>query len=139
MLETAVFLHVHRGLPVHRFSMQLLGKKFLKLSPLRQLFVVRIFINVRLGRDKCTRETEFVRILNIDNASLLFEHVFLGHIARIVLFSFTPTSALTVLKVARYSFSGSIPPKFEHKLRCQKQSFGKIATTVVLDKDENLS
>ena len=41
-------------------------------------------------------------------------------------------------KVARYSFSGSIPPKFEHKLRRQKQSFGKIATTVVLDKDENL-
>ena len=25
-----------------------------------------------------------------------------------------------------------------HKLRCHKQSFGKIATTVVLDKDENL-
>ena len=43
-----------------------------------------------------------------------------------------------VLKVARYSFSGSIPLKFEHKLRRQKQSFGKIATTVVLDKDENL-
>ena len=42
------------------------------------------------------------------------------------------------LKVARYSFSGSIPPKFELKLRRQKQSFGKIATTVVLDKDENL-
>ena len=42
------------------------------------------------------------------------------------------------LKVARYGFSGSIPPKFEHKLRHQKQSFGKIATTVVLDKDENL-
>ena len=40
-------------------------------------------------------------------------------------------------KVARYSFSGSIPPKFEHKLRRQKQSFGKIAT-VVLDEDENL-
>ena len=42
------------------------------------------------------------------------------------------------LKVARYSFSGPIPPKFEHKLRRHKQSFGKIATTVVLDKDENL-
>ena len=40
--------------------------------------------------------------------------------------------------VARYSFSGSIPPKFEHKLRSRKQSFGKIATTVVLDEDENL-
>ena len=42
------------------------------------------------------------------------------------------------LKVARYSFSGPIPPKFEHKLRRHKQSFVKIATTVVLDKDENL-
>ena len=44
--------------------------------------------------------------------------------------------SFTVLKVARYSFSGSIPPKFEHKLRRDKQSFGKIATTVVLDKDK---
>ena len=35
-------------------------------------------------------------------------------------------------------FSGSVPPKFEHKLRRHKQRFGKIATTVVLDKDENL-
>ena len=43
-----------------------------------------------------------------------------------------------VIKVARYSFEGSIPAKFEHKLCRQKQSFGKIATTVVLDKDENL-
>ena len=43
-----------------------------------------------------------------------------------------------LFKVARYSFSGSIPPKFEHKLHRQKQSFGKIATTVVLDKDEIL-
>ena len=40
--------------------------------------------------------------------------------------------------MAGYSFSGSIPLKFEHKLRRQKQNFGKIATTVVLDKDENL-
>ena len=41
------------------------------------------------------------------------------------------------IKVARYSFSGSIPPKFEHKLRRYKQRFGKTATTFVLDKDEN--
>ena len=40
--------------------------------------------------------------------------------------------------MARYSFSGSIPAKFEHKLRRHKQTFGKIATTVVLSKDENL-
>ena len=43
-----------------------------------------------------------------------------------------------IFKVARYSFSGPIPPKFEHKLSRHKQTFGKIATTVVLDKDENL-
>ena len=42
------------------------------------------------------------------------------------------------LKVARYSFSRPIPPMFVHKLRRHKQSFGKIATTVVLDKDESL-
>ena len=41
------------------------------------------------------------------------------------------------VKVARYSFSRSIPPKFERKLRRHKQGFGKIDTTVVLDKDEN--
>ena len=41
-------------------------------------------------------------------------------------------------KVARYSFSGPIPPKFEHNLRRRKQRFGKMATTVVLDEDENL-
>ena len=39
------------------------------------------------------------------------------------------------LKVARYSFSRSIPPKFERTLRRHKQRFGKIDTTVVLDKD----
>ena len=32
-----------------------------------------------------------------------------------------------------------MPPKFELKLRRHKQTFAKIATTVVLDKDENLS
>jgi len=50
----------------------------------------------------------------------------------------TARSSDLSLKVARYSFSGSIPPKFEHKLRRHRQSFRKIATTVVLDKDENL-
>ena len=44
----------------------------------------------------------------------------------------------SVLKVARYSFSGSIPPKCEHKLNRHKKRFGKIATTVVSGKDENL-
>ena len=45
---------------------------------------------------------------------------------------------LNAVEVARYSFSGPISPKFEHKLRLRKQRFGKIDTTVVLDKDENL-
>ena len=40
-------------------------------------------------------------------------------------------------KVARYGFSWSIPPKFEHKL-CRVKKIGKIATTIVLDTDENL-
>ena len=43
------------------------------------------------------------------------------------------------MKVPRYSFSGSIPAKFEHKLCRHKQTFRKIATTVVSEKDENLS
>ena len=40
-----------------------------------------------------------------------------------------------LIKVARYSFSWSIPPKFVYKLRRHKQTFGKITTTVVLDND----
>ena len=46
--------------------------------------------------------------------------------------------SLQVFKVARYSFSRSIPPTFERKLRHHKQRFGKIDTTVVLAKDEKL-
>ena len=34
-------------------------------------------------------------------------------------------------KVARWNFSGSIPPKFEHKLRRHYQRFGEITTTAV--------
>ena len=48
------------------------------------------------------------------------------------------TEKINYIKVARYSFSESIPFKFEHKLRRPKQRFVKLATTVVLDKDENL-
>ena len=48
------------------------------------------------------------------------------------------SSQAASLKVTRYSFPGPIPPKFEHKLRRHKLSFEKIATKVVLDKDENL-
>ena len=40
------------------------------------------------------------------------------------------------IKVAQYSVLGSIPPEFEHKLRRHKQIFGKMATTVVLDKND---
>ena len=52
-------------------------------------------------------------------------------------FSFSHTVSIR-FKVARYSFSGSIPPTFERKLRRHKQRFGKIETTVVLDTDETL-
>ena len=48
-----------------------------------------------------------------------------------------PGSSIDRLKVARYGFLGSIPPTFERKLRRNKQRFGKIDTTDVLDKDEN--
>ena len=51
---------------------------------------------------------------------------------------FKKFGVFAVFKVVRYSFKGPIPLKFEHKLRRHKQSFGKIATTVVLDEDENL-
>ena len=40
--------------------------------------------------------------------------------------------------VARWGFLGSIPPEFEPKLRHHEQRFGKITTTALLDKDENL-
>ena len=53
-------------------------------------------------------------------------------------FAFDSFTGIHSLRVARYRFLGSIPPKFEHKLRHQKQIFAKICTTVVLDKDENL-
>ena len=49
-----------------------------------------------------------------------------------------PKNKTRGLKVARYSLSRSIPPKFERKLCRHKQRLGKIDTTVVLDKDENL-
>ena len=54
------------------------------------------------------------------------------------LYRVIPDSKTITIKMARYSFSRPIPSKFEHNLRRHKQSFGKIATTVVLDKDENL-
>ena len=34
--------------------------------------------------------------------------------------------SLNLFKVARYSFSGPKPPKFEHKLRRHIKSFGKL-------------
>lgn len=42
------------------------------------------------------------------------------------------------LKVARYSFSGSMPPGFERGLRRRGRGFGKIGTAVVLDGGEGL-
>ena len=42
------------------------------------------------------------------------------------------------VKVARWRFPGSIPPKCGHKIHRHLQRFGKITATAVLDKDENL-
>ena len=41
-------------------------------------------------------------------------------------------------EVARWSFSGLIPPKFGHKIHRHLQRFGKITTTAILDDDEHL-
>ena len=65
-------------------------------------------------------------------------HLFITELASVSCMTLKIEDFLFLLKVARYSFSRPIPPKFEHKLRRHKQSFGKIATPVVLDKDENL-
>ena len=56
-------------------------------------------------------------------------------------FSYRPRTEFVcgLFKVARYSFSGSIPPTFEHKLRGHKQRFGKLSLVVVSDKVKNLS
>ena len=54
-----------------------------------------------------------------------------------VMFPNRQITSIPNFKVARYSFSGSIAPKSERKLRRHKQRFGKINTTVVLDKEEN--
>ena len=45
------------------------------------------------------------------------------------------------MKVARFSFSGSIPAKFEHKLRClANERLEKLSPQLYYwDKDENLS
>ena len=47
--------------------------------------------------------------------------------------SYTHLITSSALQVARYSFSGSIPSKSEHKKRRRKQRFEKIASTVVSD------
>ena len=67
-----------------------------------------------------------------------FSLVFISPTASSKVVNHASTVNVFSFKVARYSFSGPIPPKFEHKLRRHKQSFIKIATTVVLDEDGNL-
>ena len=44
--------------------------------------------------------------------------------------------SVILFHVTRWGFSGSIPLKFERRLRRHEQRFGKITTTTVLDKDE---
>lgn len=55
-----------------------------------------ISIGKGLHGDEGLRGAKLIFILDCDKAFLLFEHVFIRHTARI--FSFTPTSTLTVLK-----------------------------------------
>ena len=89
-----------------------------------------------MRRDGCTRRLNTVK--GLGKLSVLVQKTDHSH-ARDDVSKYTlEYMNNNFLKVARYSFSGSIPLKFEHKLRGQKQSFGKTATTVVLDKDENL-
>ena len=61
-----------------------------------------------------------------------------GSIAETSEFYLQLSAFLTYHLLTFNSFSGSISPKFEHKLGRHKQRFGKIDTTVVLDKDENM-
>jgi len=70
----------------------------------------------------------------IMNSASLFQ----GRLSRIGARKSKLQTKSTSIKVARYSFSRSIPPKFERKLRRHKQRIKKIDTTVVLDKDETL-
>ena len=56
----------------------------------------------------------------------------------IMLMKYIHYQVKSVFKVARYYFGGLIYPKFHHKLHHYKKRFGKIASTAVLDKDENL-
>ena len=59
---------------------------------------------------------------------------------------YEPLSDSPVIKICEWGPGGSIQffrvntceVFLEHRLRHHKQTFGKIATTVVLDKDENL-
>ena len=52
----------------------------------------------------------------------------------LVVLCFRHAAFNSVQKKLGHSFSGSIPPKFEHKLRVHKQRFRNIATAIVLDK-----
>ena len=71
----------------------------------------------------------------------LFSHSLVGWTLKIIFTNMLQWQFVRVswhFKVAWYSFSVSILPKFERKLRGHKQRFEKIATIVVFDKDENL-
>ena len=90
-------------------------------------------LEIQLKIENANSRLDLIEIY-IDDArkyhNILVIILFVGHSAKIL--------HKHCLKVARYSFSGSIRPKFERKLRRHKQRFGKINTTVVLNKDETL-
>ena len=90
-----------------------------------------MFENPRRGRQARDFTTNVPKIVDLKSSS---EQIFSEN-CRWVPLNIGRTGDM---KVPQYSFSGSIPAKSEHKLRRHKQTFGKIATTVVLDKDENL-
>ena len=96
----------------------------------RPLFhIARTYVTRFLTLSSATRTTNiYNKLLTEANKEIIRNHQYFE----------LPQRKTDRFKVARYSFSGSIPLKCEHKLRCQKQSFGKIATTVVLENDENL-
>ena len=96
---------------------------------------MRIFFYYRAANNFLAGAGQIVR----SNLFLLRHIPFLAGQTSITSYRYksTPSPLDMMFKVARYSFSRSIPPKFERKLRRHKQGFRKIDTTVVSDKEEN--
>ena len=65
-------------------------------------------------------------VLYIKSGTRNLAHVSSSCFAKMMIPKYEFSHLKCQLKVARYSFSRSIPPKFEHKLRRHKQRFGKL-------------